>query len=606
MRAGKQFCSSLPGLFLCFVVGFAVMLSAQRSSPPSTPGGATSTPSGLPSGPGGRNDIPDYPATRPPDSVSRSKNVPVIKSNTRLVLLDVVVRGKNDQPITGLKGSDFTVIEEGRPQQIKFFEEHSTPQAVKAAPARVLPPHDYTNVPEQDPSAPLMVILLDTLNTPMLDQVYGREQLLKFLKTMPRGQRAALFTLGSRLHVVQGFTGRTDELVVAATRLSAKSSPLLTSESESQKTEDSTTRMEAEMGPYAAAMADALRQALADQEAMRIDQRVGITLQALSQLARSMAGYSGRKNLLWLSGGFPFSLGADVNLNDPMRNMRNYAPAINETAGQLAGAQVAVYPIDIRGLVTTGIDITSSGQGAMGLRRGGSRYGALLTQQSQSLNDSHNTMKDIAEQTGGEAFYNTNGLATAMTKTVQQTATYYTLAYAPDNRDWDGKFRKINIKLDREARLDYRRGYFASTEQELTPKDSQRLLASAIQPGTPDSTSLLFLAEVLPPEANRKTVQVNFSLDPRRIAISDQPNGRKHAMIDLLGIAWDKNGRDGGHFSATLDVNMTPATFAKVMRGGLPARQEFDLKPGTYRLRLGVMDRSSHNIGTLEVPLTAP
>ncbi len=555
------------------------------------------------------------PAAQLPPSSSKGAaspaGVPVIKANTRLVLIDVVVRGKNDEPVTGLSKDNFTVIEEGKPQQIKFFEEHSTPAVAANAPvkaARVLPPNQYTNVPDQGPAAPLTVILLDTLNTPMIDQAYGRQQLLKFLKTMPPGRQAALFTLGTRLHVVQGFTGKTDQLVAAATRLGMTSSPLRSAESETQANEDTLVNLENSMGPAGAQLADNLRRALADQEALRTDQRVAITLEALRELSRSLSGYSGRKNLLWLSGGFPFSLGADLNLDDSMRNLRNYAPDVRDTAGRLAAAQVAVYPIDIKGLVTTGVDITSSGSGSTGFnRRGGSRYGETLSRQSRSLNDEHNTMSDIAEQTGGEAFYNTNGLATAMNKTIQHTATYYTIAYVPEDKDWNGKFRKLNIKLDRrDARLDYRRGYFASPEQELAPKDSQRVLASAIQPGTPDSTSLLFLARVVPPGASNKNTQITLSIDPRHLAFTDQANGRKHAMVDLMGIAWDKNGKDGGHFSSTVDANMTPETFAKVMRGGLPAQQEMELKPGSYHLRIGVMDRSNQNIGTIDVPMTVP
>ncbi len=555
------------------------------------------------------------PAAQPPASSSKGAaspaDVPVIKANTRLVLIDVVVRGKNDLPVTGLSKDNFTVIEEGKPQQIKFFEEHSTPTVAPNAPARaarVLPPNQYTNVPDQGPAAPLTVILLDTLNTPMLDQAYGLQQLLKFLKTMPPGRQAALFTLGTRLHVVQGFTGKTDQLVAAATRLGMTSSPLRSAESETQANEDTLVDLENTMGPSGAQLADNLRQALADQEALRTDQRVAITLEALRELSRSLSGYSGRKNLLWLSGGFPFSLGADLNLNDSMRNLRNYAPDVRDTSGRLAAAQVAVYPIDIRGLVTTGVDITSSGSGSTGFnRRGGSRFGETLSRQSRALNDEHNTMSDIAEQTGGEAFYNTNGLATAMNKTIQQTATYYTIAYVPEDKDWNGKFRKLNIKLDRrDARLDYRRGYFASPEQELAPKDSQRVLASAIRPGTPDSTSLLFLARILPPGASNKNAQITLSIDPRHLTFTDLANGRKHTMVDLMGIAWDKNGRDGGHFSSTVDANMTPETFAKVMRGGLPAQQEMELKPGSYHLRIGVMDRSNQNIGTIDVPITVP
>ena len=612
MRGGKRFFYSHPGISWSVLAGFAlwaVLASAQPPSVPVPPGAqpaASGAPTVGPPSPGAQAPAPPAPglSTRPAD-------IPVIKADTRLVLIDVVVRGKNDLPVRGLKAGDFTLVEDGKPQQIKFFDEHTTPaQAAGAAPARprVLPPNQYTNVPEGDSGAALTVILLDTLNTPMLDQAYGRQQLLKFLATMPRGQKAALFTLGSRLRVVQGFTGNTDELVAAANRLSSKPSPLLTSENETQTTEDSTTRMENELGPFGAQAAENLRQGLADVEALRTDQRVAITLEALVQLSRSLSGYAGRKNLLWLSGGFPFGLGADLNLTDPMRNLRNYAPAVRETSGQLAAAQVAVYPIDIRGLVTTGVDISSSGLGSTGFsRRGGSRYGALLDRQSQGLNNDHATMNEIAEETGGEAFYNTNGLATAMNKTIQQTSTYYTLAYIPGNRDWNGKFRKVMIKLDRrDARLDYRRGYFGSPEQHLTPNDSQRLLAGALQRGTPDATSLFFLVRVSPPDASRKTVQINFSIDPRHLTLTDLPTGRKHALVELMGIAWDKNGRDGGHFSGTLDANLTPATFARVMQGGLPARQELDLKPGSYHLRVGVMDRSNQNLGTIDVPLTVP
>ena len=613
MRGCKQFCVSLPGFlpgfFVCFLL-FAVLVSAQAPATPASPGAQPATPAAQTVNPASGSAQP--PASPSPALVTRPANIPVIKANTRLVLVDVVVRGRNDQPVTGLKASDFTVIEEGKPQLVKYFEEHTTPaQTPGATPARprVLPPNEYTNLPEEGPSAPLTVILLDTLNTPMSDQAYGRQQLLKFLKTMPRGQKAALFTLGTRLRVVQGFTGKTDDLVAAATRLSAQPSPLRTSESETQANEDTITRMENELpGNFAGSVVDALRQGLADQEALRTDQRIAITLQALTQLSRSLSGYSGRKNLLWLSGGFPFDLGANLDLPDPMRNLRNYAPEVRQTAGLLSAAQVAVYPIDIKGLVTTGVDITSSGLGSVGFtRRGGSRYGTMLNRQTAALNDEHATMNDIAEQTGGEAFYNTNGLATAMNKTIQQTATYYTLAYVPDNRDWNGRFRKINIKLDRrDARLDYRRGYFASPEQELTPKDGLRLLAGAIQPGTPDATSLMFLAKVLPPDATRKTVEVNLSIDPRHVTMTDQPNGRKHAMVELMGVAWDKNGKDAGHFSGTLDANMTPETFARVLQGGLPARQALELKPGSYHLRIGVMDRSTQNMGTVDVPLTVP
>jgi hypothetical protein len=93
--------------------------------------------------------------------------------------------------------------------------------------------------------------------------------------------------------------------------------------------------------------------------------RARMTLDALSSLASAVSGYSGRKNLFWLSGNFPFRLGPDFS-NDPVRFPDNYAGAIRETAALLLASQIAVYPIDARGVQTSSVSASARPQVTMG------------------------------------------------------------------------------------------------------------------------------------------------------------------------------------------------------------------------------------------------
>ena len=152
------------------------------------------------------------PRPRPP-----IPNTPVFRTTARQVLVDVVVDKKNGDPVPGLPKSDFSIKENGKPQTIDFFEEHSAgasaPVAQPAMPP--LPPGAVTNVPTAPPSAALYVLLLDSLNTEPQDQVYVRQQVLSYLHKMDPGTQVAVFSLGSSLRLLQGFTSDPAALVAA-------------------------------------------------------------------------------------------------------------------------------------------------------------------------------------------------------------------------------------------------------------------------------------------------------------------------------------------------------------------------------------------------------
>src|SRR5450432_1912501 len=145
--------------------------------------------------------------------------VPVFHAETRLVVVDVVVTDKHGQPVTDLKKDDFTLIEDGKPQQLKFFEAHIPEAQPKALPKIDLPPNQYTNFPLQKPASSVNVVLFDTLNTPVSDQMYARWQMIQFLKALPKNRPVALFTLGSSLKMIAGFTTNSDDLVAAAQKV---------------------------------------------------------------------------------------------------------------------------------------------------------------------------------------------------------------------------------------------------------------------------------------------------------------------------------------------------------------------------------------------------
>src|SRR5579863_2765599 len=133
---------------------------------------------------------------------------PTIKSDVRIVLVDVVVTGAKGQPAGGLKKEDFHVSEDGAAQVVSFFEEHTggkvTPVALPEMPADV-----FTNYPTVTTTDSVNVLLLDSLNTQAIDQSYVRPQMEKYLEAAiasPNGARLAIFTLGQRLQMIRGFT----------------------------------------------------------------------------------------------------------------------------------------------------------------------------------------------------------------------------------------------------------------------------------------------------------------------------------------------------------------------------------------------------------------
>ena len=563
---------------------------------------------------------------------SADHDTPVFQAETRQVLVDVVVRDHGGRFIAGLKPDAFTILEGGKPQKIVAMTMHaqSVTPAAPAAPLK-LPPNQYTNYTVADPDRPLTLVLLDLLNTQAIDQAYARKQMIEFLRALPPGRKVALFVLGTKLRMLQGFTGDSDTLVAAAKMLRPDNSLLMTSEADRQNLEISAANLDnntsARGSPAASAssgasMAAAIGTALAAEHDHQQIQRMGLTLEALESLARAVSAYPGRKNLLWLSSEIPLHFGPDFQLFEqsvgPSRagnhptDLRAQTPPLHETAALLTASQIAVYPIDIRGVTNTSTGMNISSRAIIG---GPDEQGSMSTRFARRMGqmqwDDREAMSDIARETGGTAFFGTNDLKGALETSTQEGENYYTIAYTPENHKWDGKYRKIELKCSATgAKLTYRRGYYAVADTFVSPNtkavegEVAHLFATAMQPEAPTSTAVLLKVQVLPPDTSHKTVRIDYAINPRDVIFAGTPENERHLTLDLMVVAWDKDGKDAGHSSDRIDSSVPTKVYKDVLRSYIPAHQELELRPGTYTLRLGVVDRSSRKIGTLDVPLT--
>jgi len=531
----------------------------------------------------------------------------VLKSITRLVVVDVVATDK-EGAVTDLKQDDFSILEDGKEQKIRVFnfqQPHANPPGTVAVAASKPPENIYSNVARFSASSALNILLLDALNTNLPHQAYVRDQMIRYLEKMPEGQPVAVYMLSTKLTLLQDFTDDPAVLKKVATGIKSNMSPLLDNPAGGPDVELLPAGL-ADSGLMPAQMFSAMQSFEQERVAFQTDMRLTYTLNALTSIARSLSGYPGRKNLIWISEAFPLSIDPNMELTgDTFAGTRNYGPQIAEAADSLIDAQIAMYPIDARGLVPPSMfDASNTGRDKFGrsMARPG-RMASAISAESAQLQNVHGAMQDMADRTGGRAFYNTNGIDAAIRKSIEDGSTYYTLAYYPENKNWNGKFRKIHIKVNRSGvKLRYRMGYYAvdpTLFAEKNQKQQDSAFALALSPDSPIATGLPFNALVMPPaEATPKTVRVNFGVDPHAISFERLPDGLQHAQLECTVQAFSAKGKLVRGVATTVKAALKPETFSKVMQDTFPCQQAIDLDPGNYYLRLGVRDSRTGLIGT--------
>ena len=530
----------------------------------------------------------------------------VLKVKTRLVIVDVVARNGKGEAISDLKPEDFTLTEDGKVQKISAFSFQHPESAVKPAQAAVLPPNTFNNLPRYQPNGALNLLLLDALNTTSINQAYARESMIKFLEKLPQGQSLAVYLLGNKLRLVQDFTSDPELLKQAALHLKGQPSRLLNNPAGTSPAVPPMGSVAADLIASVPGLANQLSEFEAEQTAAQNDFRVSYTLAALNSLARTLAGYPGRKNLIWISDTFPF----DILLNEigakSSRVERHYGGDVALTGSLLSDAQVAVYPVDARGLSNFSIySVGSNPNPTAGTSPRGRGMAASMSANADVWMAAHTTMNDLAEKTGGRAFYNRNDLDNAVLESISDGSSYYTLGYYPDNKQWNNQFRNIHVKVSRPgARLHYRAGYFAVDREavaQANPAKEDEDLDQAMTLDWPISTGLPFQAQVLAPSPQTQNkVLIRYRIDPHAINFQADDQGLQRVSLLCAVRAYSMKNPDK---PLKTDANrmagpLRPEAYTQVIKAFFPCQEEVELPPGTYILRLGVRDNSTGLIGT--------
>lgn len=568
--------------------------------------------------------VPVIAQNQPPSSANTNsatqtvnESATVLKSTTRLVVVDVVATDKKGRAVTDLQSKDFRIFEKGHEQQLRDFSFQGPGAAATAQPASSATPSKsrperpanvFTNVPSYKTDSALNIVMLDGLNTNELNQMQVREAMVKLLAKLPAGRPVAVYLLGQQLQLLQDFTSDPTLLQTALNNFKTHSAPLLDNPTGGIHDMFIPPAILSSIPPN---LLERIKAFIEEQQSSRTDLRVNYTLDALHSLARAMAGYPGRKNLIWVSESFPLAILPETRLGAITgRAQRNYGGELARTADALINAQIAVYAIDIRGVSSNRIFEPENTNDAFG-----GRYTSTAVRNQEMDRDSdewvssHNTMTDLADQTGGRAYYNKNDFQSLVLKSMEDGANYYTLAYYPADKKWDGKFRKIEVKVDRPGvTLRYRLGYFAAEPASYARLDSDqraRDFGQALNLDYPSSTALLFEASVQPPsEKTGNKVLVNFAIDPHGVAFDKGDDGLQHATVDCAVEVYSEKGKTLKTEAETINADLKPDIYKQVMDSHLPCRESFDLAPGNYFLRIGVRDDHTGLIGSANARLT--
>jgi VWFA-related protein len=576
------------------------------------------------------------PAQTSSQTASQTTSEPTItfRTTVRRVIVDVVVRDSNSQPVHGLTAKDFVVAEDGRPQAILSFDVHNLESPSISLPANThLPANHFVNIPAAPERGPLYVILYDLVNMDTDNQIDARRQVLKFIKSKPAGTRFAIFVRSDGLYLVQGFT---DDKAVLYSVL------------DPQNPKAHVPRVFL-MG---------MNYGHGDPVSM---------MNVLTQVTEFMDGIPGHKNLIWLADRFPLALAP--RKEDPTE----YEDIIHAEINVLTRANVAIYPINVGGVpvnpagsltgsranggnnnqtATTGGQIQGTGAGANSLSTPDAT-GMIASIESASVSDSaytdYDVQKTIAQSTGGQAFYNTNDVTAALDDATDIGGNYYALSYSPTNAKDDGGRRSIAVRVDHPGyKLSYRRYYFTGAYRPAEPAKAQSSEGSGATPeqaandtlqsnmkhGAPMIHELLFSAHIRtegkPAKATAeqmaeladqpayftthhkdKPVKALASMELQKYVIdyrvtdlalkAQVAQNSKPPAFEFAAAAFDADSRmlNGIVNDATGDASNKEQTKSGVFR----VEQEIEVPTKAAWIRVGVRDKLSNRVGTLEVAL---
>lgn len=508
-----------------------------------------------------------------------------VRVTTRLLQASVVVLDGNSRPVANLGKDDFTLLVDGKERPIDTFSEESS--LLSENPDASLPPGIYSNEPALNPGVPnsLTAILFDSLNTQFWDQVASRRHIIDFLSQIRPEDHIAIFSLGRDFRVLHSFSSDSSSLVRAIEDYRARANW----EVEAAKAESYQTG-----NPVIDGILQKQTQAVAGFLACESLNRTWTVLQTI---ADSMAAIPGRKNLIWVSGGFPFPY-------EPGRNpgCRFTSNDVFQVCRAISNANMALYPVDARGLVGPN-DIVRTFNAATQGRRPGDP-GQSVSGSFMGFTQSLQTMQMLADRTGGRAFYNTNDITKSIRRAVDDSSNHYMLGFYPLEKEWNSKFHNIKVKVNRPGlEVRYRQGFFGVPAPLLSEKNRAELaLAAARSPL--ELSRLALMARWDRASVPGDPLQFELAVDPRQLNL--QP--KNSLMTGSLYIAFLQCTKAGKILDArqeSVQLRLSESTYRNALANRLSLPRQLPAVPGVEQLLIGVCDGGSDNVGSIRIPLDA-
>ena len=550
-------------------------------------------------------------------------NQVVIQAGTHVDLVNVVAKDKSGKPVRDLSRDDFELRDNGRPQKITLFALEEAGGAAAAA-TSAQGALTFTNRPGPNAGA-VTVFLFDELNTQLSDQQLAKKDFLRYLRGLPADSRVAVFVLGDSLSLLHDFSQDMASLLAAVAKHSSRVNP----------------EVEASTAPPASSNSltgDASTTALWDSFLQSSNQpyanyaetvRATRTAAALQTIAGHLEGIPGRKTLIWISGGFPIQLGLHSTVDDMPQSNPNARqsggqgrqgggrsgegaasggrsggssqPSSSSTASvatsELPGtglsfesdvarairalneADVAVYPVDARGITTPApfqADRSSIGKRSKPAKGG------------PPADFNYETLETLAEETGGQAFHHINDLSSAIQEAASDARVTYSLAFSPPADSLDGSYHRLELAVTRPGvKLRFRPGYVARRDAALTPSLAEAIANPVALAG------IGFTVHLEPMEGGYKA---SVTIDPRNMTL-EAKDGKWAGSLQFLVVVGKVEQL------TTIPLNLTEATFRQVQNKGLVLGARVKTPPGTTGFSLGFRDIPSGTVGTLHVSL---
>jgi VWFA-related protein len=527
---------------------------------------------------------------------------PVFRANLSLVSVDVIVRDRTGQIVKGLTEKDFEVLEDGRPQDVRTFtfaeikdrpasatsvdllagvEEKvlTNTSPTTARPAAVVEAAAPTPMRSEELAGRRLVILLfDTSSMQPEDVQRSVDSARKYVSTeMSSADMVAVATVSTILNVLTDFTSDSAKVTAALNQLAYSDG----TETPPPSASTAATDEAAAAAEETAADADA-----AELEMFNNDLR----LRALRTLAESLQPIEQKKAIIYFSAGMQRS-GQDNQVE--LRSAVNAAVRSN----------VSIYPVDTRGLQA----VVPGGDARQASGRGQGMFnGRGMAQQFSRLAASQDSLVSLAADTGGRAFTDSNNLGAAFARVQRDMAAYYLLGYSSNNKNKDGRFRRIQVRLkkpDTGYRLEARNGYYADRDFAHTSKTDRETLLQEQLVAAVSVTDLPVIASAMyfRLAVDKYFVPIAVSVPGSAVPVSE---GLKEVTLDVLGQVMDERGMPVGRLRQTMKL---PAGTEKTLAGKQILYQSgMVLPPGRFSIKAVVRENATGLMGTFEAPITVP